>query len=119
MREQALAVTLEGRAETSVVLLKSWEASHLLRPQKLSCRAERGRHEHVADGSWALTLMRMVRVPTLVCQKQLIPGLSPQRQIPKVWSGSWEPSYSAIQGILRYVVQGRCFESGVKWAWIG
>lgn len=112
MREQALAVTLEGRADTLVVwLLKNWKVKKSAQAALLG--AENGHCEHVHNWSCALMLMRTMSLP-----KKLIPEPCPQRcRFQRSGVGPGNFIYIEIQGILWQVVQEPCFESRVKWAW--
>ena len=55
-------------------------------------------------------------MPVLVCQKSWSKSPTPEPQMPKVWRGPGNLHFwLAIQEIVRKVVWGPHFESGVKW----
>lgn len=97
MREQALAVTMEGRADTLVVRLpKNWKVNKSAQATAALPGAENGHREHVHNCSWALTLMRTMSLP-----KKLIPEPCPKRcRFQRSGVGPGNYIYIEIQGIL-------------------
>lgn len=114
MREQALAVMLEGRADFLVVWLpKTWKVNKSAQATAALPGAENGLCEHVHNWSCALRLTRTMGLP-----RKLIPEICPQRcRFQRSGVGPGNYIYIKIEGILQQVVQEPCFEPGVKWAW--